>query len=107
MEARWILPAVCVGLAALVAFAVDPADRAVADGGRKLVGTWRFTVNAPAPFGEFFALVVFHKGNTMTAKDFFTSPTNFLPPSTTHRPGIPRIHDLRIQGGVRSITPSE
>ena len=71
MKTRWILPAVCVGLAALFAFPVAQADRDDDDNGDNLVGTWRFTV--PTPVGTFFDYLVFHEDNTLTEMPSFGS----------------------------------
>ncbi len=67
-KVRWILPAVCVGFAALVAF---PAAQADGDDD-ELVGTWRFTVDgSPIAFPEFFDLIVFHEDHTLTERVSF------------------------------------
>jgi len=60
MKARWILLAVCVGLAALLAF---PVAHAGDDDGESLVGTWRLTVSDPG--GGFLSLTTFHADNTL------------------------------------------
>ncbi len=62
MKARWILPAACVGLAALLAL---PVAHAGDDDhhGKSLVGTWRLTVSDPG--GGFFSLTTFHADNTL------------------------------------------
>lgn len=69
MKTRRILPAICLGLAALVAFPAAQADRDDddRDNGAELVGTWRFTGN-DAVFGQFYDYLVFHEDNTMTEK---------------------------------------
>ena len=64
MKARWILPVVCAGLAALVVF---PVAEAGDDDGQELVGTWRFTVDDPGQ-GTFFDILMFHEGNTLTER---------------------------------------
>ncbi len=67
-KVRWILPAVCVGLAALVAF---PAAQADSDDD-ELVGTWRFTVDGSGiGVGVFFDYIVFHEDHTLTERVSF------------------------------------
>jgi hypothetical protein len=75
MKTRWILPAVYIGLAALVAIPVAQADRNYNDNGKvrgpcflrgdTLVGTWRFTLTGGGPA---FDYLVFHEGNTLTER---------------------------------------
>ena len=60
MKARWIQLAVCVGLAALLAF---PVAHAGDDDRESLVGTWRLTVSDPG--GGFLSLTTFHADNTL------------------------------------------
>ncbi len=60
MKARWILLAVCVGLAAILAF---PVAHAGDDDRESLVGTWRLTVSDPG--GGFLSLTTFHADNTL------------------------------------------
>ncbi len=62
MKARWILLAVCVGLAAILAFPVAHAGDDD-DDGESLVGTWRLTVSDPG--GGFLSLTTFHADNTL------------------------------------------
>ncbi len=62
MKARWILLAVYVGLAALLAFPVAHAGDDD-DDGESLVGTWRLTVSDPG--GGFLSLTTFHADNTL------------------------------------------
>ncbi len=62
MKARWIPLAVCVGLAALLAFPVAHAGDDD-DDDESLVGTWRLTVSDP--FGGFLSLTTFHADNTL------------------------------------------
>ena len=71
MKARWIVTAVCVGLAAMVA-----ADNADAKGGQKLVGTWRVTYLEPDG-RETNWIVVHHKDNTTTGISPFRQDTSF------------------------------
>ena len=60
MKARWILLAVCVGLAAILAF---PVAHAGDDDRESLVGTWRLTVSDPG--GGFLSVTTFHADNTL------------------------------------------
>jgi hypothetical protein len=60
MKALWILLAVCVGLAALLAF---PVAHAGDDDRESLVGTWRLTVSDPG--GGFLSLTTFNADNTL------------------------------------------
>ncbi len=62
MKTRWILPAACIGLAALLAL---PVAHAGDDDhhGKGLVGTWRLTVSDPG--GGFLSLTTFHADNTL------------------------------------------
>ena len=60
MKARWIQLAVCVGLAALLAF---PVAHAGDDDRESLVGTWRLTVSDPG--GGFLSLTTFNVDNTL------------------------------------------
>ena len=61
MKARWILLAICVGLAAFLASPVAHAGDD--DDSDSLVGTWRLTVSDPA--GGFFSLTTFHADKTL------------------------------------------
>ena len=70
MKARWILPAVCVGLVALVAFPVAQAHGDDDHDDEELVGTWRFTA-MDGIGGVFFDYLVFHEGNTLTERVSF------------------------------------
>ena len=65
MKARWILPVVCAGLAALLAFPVAQAGDDDDSDSEELVGTWRITVFDPSGFPSFF-LTSFHADNTLT-----------------------------------------
>ncbi len=62
MKARWIQLAVCVGLAALLAFPLAHAGDDD-DDDESLVGTWRLTVSDPE--GGFLSLTTFHADNTL------------------------------------------
>ena len=62
MKARWIPLAVCVGLAAFLAFPVAYAGDDD-DDGESLVGTWRLTVSDPG--GDFLSVTTFHADNTL------------------------------------------
>ncbi len=71
MKARWILLAVCLGLAALVAIPVAQADSDDEDDdSAALVGTWRFTGFAPGA-GSFFDYLIFHEDKTLTERSAF------------------------------------
>ena len=71
MKARRILLAVCVGLAAFLAFPVAHAGDDD-DDGESLVGTWRLTVSDPG--GGFLSLTTFHADNTLIDRPS-TSPS--------------------------------